>query len=236
MNTNFSRFFLASLLIFNFSCSPIFAMDSIKRAFSSFINIFKTEPALDENGVPNKKIRDEAYKEFLKSDDESFNKNGRKYSKELYDYFGSELLDKYEPKNKYNKYGYDKDGYKKDGYDFLGFDRNHIHKDTGTHLSPLGFDVYGYNPSKGIICAELMRFIHDPPYSNPEIFGKDGYNCFGFDRNGIHRVTGTRLNEHGFNRLGVRPSDTFDAYTHKYHNQDRLDPYNSMPAVAIYFP
>ena len=81
-----------------------------------------------------------------------------------------------------------------------------------------------------------MRFIHDPPYSNPEIFGKDGYNCFGFDRNGIHRVTGTRLNEHGFNRLGVRPSDTFDAYTHKYHNQDRLDPYNSMPAVAIYFP
>ena len=103
MNTNFSRFFLASLLIFNFSCSPIFAMDSIKRAFSSVINIFKTEPALDENGVPNKKIRDKAYKEFLKSDDESFNKNGRKYSKELYDYFGSEFLDEYEPKNKYNK-------------------------------------------------------------------------------------------------------------------------------------
>ena len=57
----------------------------------------------------------------------------------------------------------------KDGYDFLQFDHNHIHKDTGTRLSPLEFDIYGYNPNRGIVCQTFMRFIHDPPYSNPKI-------------------------------------------------------------------
>ena len=52
----------------------------------------------------------------------------------------------------------------------------------------------------------------------------------------IDKVTKERLNEHGFNRLGVQPSDTFDAYTNKYRNQNPLDPYNSMSAVEIYFP
>ena len=43
---------------------------SIRSAFSSFKSLFKSEPVLDKNGVPNKKIQDKAFQEFLKSTDE----------------------------------------------------------------------------------------------------------------------------------------------------------------------
>ena len=51
--------------------------------------------------MPNKKIQDKVFKGFLKSNDESFNKNGHNkygYSKDFYNFFGKEFLNKYEPK------------------------------------------------------------------------------------------------------------------------------------------
>ena len=80
--------------------------------------------------------------------------------------------------------------------------------------------------------SDLYAIYTWSPYSGPKSFIKDDYNCFGFDRNGIHKVIKERLNEHG-NTLGVRHSDIFDAYTNKYHNQNQIGLYNSMSAVDI---
>jgi hypothetical protein len=103
--------------------------------------------------------------------------------------------------SKSRKYG--ADGFNAEGYTKTGFDRNGIHKDTGTRFGKTGYDASGFNM-----------------YGNDrQGYGRDGFNKFGNDRDGnnfdgfntrgIHKLTGTKLDPKGYDRSG-RDADGFN--------------------------
>ena len=113
-----------------------------------------------------------------------------------------------------------------------GFDRNRIHKDTGTHYGPDGFDMMGYDKDGFHRTGSNNKgFTRDGMNENGTRFDKDGFDIHGFNADGwmvdpygwqpdlntwlrseysnrsrvelpIHRETGTAYATDGFNYYG----------------------------------
>jgi|SaaInlStandDraft_2_1057019.scaffolds.fasta_scaffold21957_2 hypothetical protein len=156
---------------------------------------------------------------------------GTKYAPDGYDINSCHPITSAESKKAYREIGYNKDGidqngfttsgihqttgtkYDLDGNDQHGFDKKGIHKVTKTKFDKNGFD------SDGIHKVTKTKFDEegydkDGYWEHDEIheitktmFDKNGYDPYGYDKNGFdkdgtHKVTGTKFDELGFNDIG----------------------------------
>lgn len=111
-------------------------------------------------------------------------------------------------------------------YNPQGFDYKGIHFETGTHLDPRNFDVYGYwyTEVNGKLVNSTQLYdsegwnIYGVSKDTHRIIDKHGFNyqhmyrkkngtfstndSHGFDYYGIHHTTGTKLNKHNFDQDG----------------------------------
>ena len=103
-----------------------------------------------------------------------------------------------------------------DSHDFNGFDEDGIHKDTGKHYDPNGFNSYGIhtrtNDKNDINGFDIKGFHKDT---------KNLYDTNGFNINGNHVITNDKYDHNGFNRNGYHKdtktkydSNGFDKYGH----------------------
>ena len=107
--------------------------------------------------------------------------------------------------------------FNQDGFDEYGFNKDGIHKVTGTEYDERGFTRKGILKRKWIHRVTGTEF--DEHGFDKYGFDEDGdhrktrrkFDEYGFNRNGIHRVTGTKFDEHGFDRDGF-DEDGFDKY------------------------
>ena len=124
----------------------------------------------------------------------------------------------------YNAEGIDIYGFNRDGinqktntkYDLNGFDCNHIHKDTNDIYDRHGFDISRIHKVTGTKLDERFFDIEGYWYKENDFgqryrtfsryaddsFDIDGYNKYGFDRNGIHSETHKEYNPMGFDVEG----------------------------------
>lgn len=83
-------------------------------------------------------------------------------------------------------------------YDNHGFDCNHIHKDTGTTLSPENFDYKGWfykKNNKGNLEKTISKY-------NDDGIDIDGWDVFGVDKDGVNHYTKT-ITPRGFNQKNM---------------------------------
>ena len=86
----------------------------------------------------------------------------------------------------YASNGIARDGYDKDGYDERGFNIDGIHRETRKKFNPQGEDVDGYDK------AGFRYLIHRITGTK---YDESGHTISGFDKYGIHKKTGTHLDE-----------------------------------------
>jgi len=99
-------------------------------------------------------------------------------------------------KDGFDEYGYYADGFNKEGiHKATGttFNKEGIHKATGTTFNQEGFDKDGF---------DKLGYDQDR-------FNKNGYDKNGFDKNGTHIATHTLFDTAGFNKEGF-DGDGFD--------------------------
>ena len=112
-----------------------------------------------------------------------------------------------------------------------GFDKDGIHKSTGTEYGPDGYDRIGYNKygfhKNGI--HRITKTKYDQEGYDVNGFGRagydrDGYTRYGFSVRGIHKSTGTEYDPDGYNIGGYNK----DGYHRSGYNQDgyNKDGYN----------
>ena len=79
-------------------------------------------------------------------------------------------------------------------YNLRGFNKDGIHKVTGTKYNPEGYDAYGYDKDgfNEVAYHKDTHTLYDP----------EGYTRKGFNKDGIHKLTGTIYDPDGFDKLG----------------------------------
>ena len=107
-----------------------------------------------------------------------------------------------------------------DSHDFNGFDEDGIHKDTGKHYDPNGFNSYGIHTRTN------DKYDHNG--FDIKGFHKDTKNLYdtnGFNINGNHVITNDKYDNNGFNRNGyhkdtntIYDPNGFDKYGHNVYD------------------
>ena len=110
-------------------------------------------------------------------------------------------------------------------YNDVGFDKDGLHKDTGTMYNPFGFDKDGYD-IYGYDCDMYTKEGFgvdgfDGDGYDKDGFGRDRYDKDGYDRNGFGR---DMFNRNGRNRFGYdRDGYDRDGFGKDGYNKSGLD-------------
>ena len=156
-------------------------------------------------------------------DDDSFddNDNGSDINKK----YSSLLLEHFKLRNNMNDTSNELDKTKDeldktkdklhDSHDFNGFDEDGIHKDTGKHYDPNGFNSYGIHTRTNDKYDHNGFDIKDFHKDTKNLYDTNGFNINGnqvitndkhdnngFNRNGYHKDTNTKYDPNGFDRNG----------------------------------
>ena len=102
-----------------------------------------------------------------------------------------------------------------DSHDFNGFDEDGIHKDTGKHYDPYGFNGYGIhtrtNDKYDHNGFDIKDFHKDTKnlydtngfnINGNHVITNDKYDTNGFNINGYHKDTNTKYDPNGFDKYG----------------------------------
>ena len=102
-----------------------------------------------------------------------------------------------------------------DSHDFNGFDEDGIHKDTGKHYDPYGFNGYGIhtrtNDKYDHNGFDIKGFHKDTKnlydtngfnINGNHVITNDKYDTNGFNINGYHKDTNTKYDPNGFDKYG----------------------------------
>lgn len=147
-------------------------------------------------------------------------KNGTDYDDNGYNRNGFDRSGKHRNGTRYDDEGYDahafdKDGYSRDGFDRNRFDRKGVHTGTGTKWDYGGFDKNGKNrhtgtkfdkngyDQRGLDKNGRNRWGYDE-----DGYDKNGYDNRGYNKKGLHKDTGTKYNDRGFDRDGKHENGT----------------------------
>lgn len=151
---------------------PVRLQNGKRSSGLRFMNLVVAEK--DISGVPSAGPRPRLTPALSTYDADGYDKDGRSsYGYDRDGFFG---------------YGWHIDGYNREGrwFDANGFNRNHVHEETGTYIAPDG-----------------RRYSDFLPEWDADGFGHDGFdvagmNSRGFGRNGLHEATGTIFDSTGF--------------------------------------
>lgn len=124
-------------------------------------------------------------------DENGFNEKG------LHIKTGTQYDDKGFDKDGYNKWGYNKDALDREGYDRRGFNKYGIHKITKTKYDENGLNIYGLDKDSYKSILNYDRGSYNEKYKRYTMNLEDLTNDE-FDIQGIHKVTGSRYDEDGY--------------------------------------